>query len=77
MSVTGTSGCPVANQTVKTEISATGKKRIKVEPKEQTTGSDGTATFTISAKNKTGKATLKFVVKGVDAPAKVKVTVVK
>ena len=77
VSVTGTSGCPVANQTVKTEISSTGKKRIKVEPKEQTTGSEGTATFTISAKNKTGKATLKFVVKGVDAPAKVKVTVVK
>lgn len=77
VSVTGEDGCLVADQTVRAKIRSISKERIKVEPKEQITGPDGTVTFTIIAKNKTGKAMVKFKVKGKNMSAEVKVTVVK
>jgi len=64
VTVTGNSNCPVEGVTVMATISASGKKRVSVSPASQTTNEKGQATFTITAKKKTGKARITFQVAG-------------
>ena len=56
VTVTGDDNCPVEGETVTATIGASGKKRISVSPASQLTNENGQATFTITAKKKTGKA---------------------
>ena len=58
--ITGKDGCPVEGETVTATIGASGKKRISVSPASQSTNENGQATFTITAKKKTGKARVTF-----------------
>jgi len=60
VTVTGEEGCLVEGETVTATINAAGKKRISISPTSSTTDSDGQATFTITAKNKTGNARVTF-----------------
>jgi hypothetical protein len=77
VTVTGEDGCAVEGETVTATTTAAGRKVVKVSPESETTDIDGQVVFTIIAKNKTGKAAVKFKVKGVSTQAKVKVLVVK
>jgi hypothetical protein len=55
--------CPggvVAGETVTATINAVGKKRISISPESATTDPSGAATFTITAKKKTGSARVTF-----------------
>lgn len=55
--------CPggvVAGETVTATINAAGKKRIKISPASAITDPSGVATFTITAKKKTGNARVTF-----------------
>jgi len=60
VTVTGDGNCPVEGETVTATIGASGKKRISLSPASQTTNESGQATFTITAKKKTGKARVTF-----------------
>jgi len=77
VTVTSEDGCPVAGEMVKRKVNSAGTKFVKGSPESETTDIDGQVVFTIIAKNKTGKAAVKFKVKGVITQAKVKVLVVK
>ncbi|MBI5678449.1 MAG: hypothetical protein HZC52_08190, partial [Planctomycetes bacterium] len=60
VTVTGNGNCPVEGETVTATIGASGKKRISLSPASQTTNESGQATFTITARKKTGKARVTF-----------------
>ena len=60
VTVTGDAGCLVDGETVTATINSAGKKRISVSPTSDSTDEDGQATFTITAKNKTGNARVTF-----------------
>ena len=60
VTVTDGGGCPVADVKVSARIKGAGKKRIGISPSSETTDENGNAVFTITAKNKTGKAKVKF-----------------
>jgi len=63
VTVTGTvtgDACEVEGETVTATINAAGKKRISVSPTSGTTDASGAATFTITAKKKTGNARVTF-----------------
>jgi hypothetical protein len=64
VTVTGEADCPVKGETVTATIGASGKKRVSVSPTSQKTDENGQATFTITAKKKTGKARITFQVAG-------------
>lgn len=60
VTVTGNGNCPAEGETVTATIGASGKKRISLSPASQTTNESGQATFTITAKKKTGKVRITF-----------------
>ena len=60
VTVTGEDDCAVEGETVTATINAGGKKRISVSPTSATTDASGAATFTITAKKKTGNARVTF-----------------
>ncbi len=60
ITVTGEDGCPVEGEIITVRLNASAKKLISVSPAEQATGANGDATFTISAGNKAGNATVTF-----------------
>ncbi len=60
VTVTGEDDCAVEGETVTATINAAGKKRISVSPTSATTDASGAATFTITAKKKTGNARVTF-----------------
>ncbi len=60
VTVTGNGNCPAEGETVTASIGASGKKRISLSPASQTTNESGQATFTITARKKTGKAKVTF-----------------
>ena len=60
VTVTGADDCAVEGETVTATINAAGKKRISVSPTSATTDASGAATFTITAKKKTGNARVTF-----------------
>jgi len=60
VTVTGDAGCAVEDETVTATINSAGKKRISVSPTSDSTDENGQATFTITAKNKTGNARVTF-----------------
>jgi hypothetical protein len=64
VTVTGNGNCPMEGETVTATIGASGKKRISLSPASQTTNESGQATFTITAKKKTGKAKITFLAAG-------------
>ena len=59
VTLTGTGGCGVEGETVTAKVTK-GSKRISVSPASPVTDEDGEATFTITAKKKTGKAKVSF-----------------
>lgn len=75
VTVTGGNVCPVRGDTVTASVNSTGKNVISVSPTSAVTNTDGEATFTITAKNKAGNATVTF--KDSRLKTKVKVKVVK
>jgi len=77
VTVTGDNGCPVQGDTVTASVNSTGKNVISVSPISATTDASGEATFTITAKNKTGNATVTFKEGNSNLRTKVKVKVVK
>ncbi|HHT9113046.1 MAG: hypothetical protein HZA47_03880 [Planctomycetes bacterium] len=60
VTVTGDGNCLVEGETVTATVGASGKKRVSVSPTSQSTNENGQATFTITAKKKTGKARVTF-----------------
>ena len=70
VTVTGNGGCPVEGQKVKAIIRGT----IKISPKNANTDKNGEATFTITARGKTGKAMVTFKAGRLKAKVPVKVT---
>ncbi|MBI2471657.1 MAG: carboxypeptidase regulatory-like domain-containing protein [Planctomycetes bacterium] len=60
VTVTGEAGCLVDSETVTATINAAGKKRISVSPTSGSTDENGQASFTITAKKKTGNARVTF-----------------
>ncbi|HHT9135950.1 MAG TPA: hypothetical protein ACFYEK_01765 [Candidatus Wunengus sp. YC60] len=60
VTVTGEAGCLVDGETVTATINAAGKKRISVSPTSGSTDENGQASFTITAKKKTGNARVTF-----------------
>ena len=75
VTVTDGGGCPVADVKVSAKINAAGKKRIGISPSSKTTDENGKAAFTITAKEKTGKAKVTF--KAGCVTKQITVTVVK
>ena len=75
VTVTDGGGCPVADVQVSATIKGAGKKRIGISPSSKTTGENGNAVFTITAKEKTGRAKVTFKVGSVTE--QITVTVVK
>src|SRR3990172_6380725 len=75
VTVTDGGGCPVADVQVSATIKGAGKKRIGISPPSKTTGENGNAVFTITAKEKTGRAKVTFKVGSVTE--QITVTVVK
>lgn len=59
VTLTGEEGCPAMNKTVTAKIKK-GKRLIMVTPTSALTEVNGQATFTITAKNKTGRARVQF-----------------
>ena len=66
-------GCPPEEGELVTAKVETGRKRVSVSPQSATTNANGEATFTISAKKKTGKAKVKFRYENLKTTVKVKV----
>src|SRR3990172_3950748 len=75
VTVTDGGGCPVADVQVSATIKGAGKKRIGISPSSKTTGENGNAVFTITAKEMTGRAKVTFKVGSVTE--QITVTVVK
>src|SRR3989304_2434926 len=71
--VNGDEDCQVEGELVTTQLSAADKKRISISPTEQATDESGNATFTITAANKGGNATVKFKCSGKTTTLNVKV----
>ena len=63
----------VAGETVTATITAAGKKRISISPTSGKTDANGEATFTITAKKKTGNVRVTFKAGSVKKPITVKV----
>lgn len=54
-------GCPPEEgEVITAKVNRTGRKRISVSPQSATTNAQGEATFTITAKKKTGNAKVRF-----------------
>lgn len=60
VSVTGDGDCTVKGEKVTAKVDASGTKMVAVKPASAKTGEDGSATFTLKAKSKTGNATVTF-----------------
>ncbi len=60
VTVSGTDDCLVEGETVRAIMGKSGKNSIKVIPKNNQTDSHGQATFTVTAKNRTGRTKLTF-----------------
>jgi hypothetical protein len=60
VTVTGLDDCAVEGETVTATINPSGKKRISVLPTIASTDENGHATFTITARKKTGSARVTF-----------------
>lgn len=60
VTVTGDNGCAVEGETVTATINAAGKKCVSISPTSDSTDENGQATFTITAKKKTGNARVTF-----------------
>ena len=75
VTVTDGGSCPVADVKVSATIKGAGKKRIGISPSSETTDENGKAVFTITAKEKSGKAKVRFKTGGVTE--QITVTVVK
>ncbi|MEK7291111.1 MAG: carboxypeptidase regulatory-like domain-containing protein, partial [Planctomycetota bacterium] len=60
VTVTGTDGCYVENETVTATIDATSENYIAVSPASQATDANGQAIFTITALNNSGNAAVVF-----------------
>lgn len=73
VTATGKNNCPVEGVTVTATVNKSGSKRISVSPSSSVTDENGETTFTITAKNSTGRAVVKF--KTGDIKVKGKVTV--
>ena len=73
VTVTGVGSCAVEGETVTAKVT-TGSNRISVSPPSSVTDENGEATFTITAKNKTGKAQVSFKAGAVTEILTVKVT---
>lgn len=73
VTATGKNNCPVEGVTVTATVNKSGSKRISVSPSSSVTDENGETTFTITAKDMTGKAVVKF--KTGDIKVKGKVTV--
>lgn len=58
--ITGEDGCPVEGETVTAKIAPSGKRLISVSSTSKDTDISGEATFTITARKKTGKARITF-----------------
>jgi len=54
VTVTGDGDCEVKGEKVTAKVDASGKKMVSVKPASVKTGEDGSATFTLKAKSKTG-----------------------
>lgn len=67
-------GCPPEEGKIVTaKVNRVGKKRVSVSPQSATTNAHGEATFTITAKKKTGNAKVKYRYENVKTTVKVKV----
>ena len=75
VTVTGENGCPVEGDKVKAKIDKDGRDRIRVTPSSIKTDVKGEAIFKITAKNKTGDATVTFTDKNANLSTQVDVTV--
>lgn len=73
VTVTCDNGTPVAGTTVTATV-IKGKKRVSVLPTSEITDTNGQATFTIKAKNKTGNAKVRFEADGLRDSVSVKVS---
>ncbi|HHT9146898.1 MAG TPA: hypothetical protein ACFYD4_14685 [Candidatus Wunengus sp. YC61] len=58
--ITGEDGCPVEGETITANIAPSGKRFISISSTSRNTDANGEATFTITAKKKTGKARITF-----------------
>ncbi|MBM4067285.1 MAG: hypothetical protein FJ266_16895 [Planctomycetes bacterium] len=58
--ITGEDGCPVEGETITANIAPSGKRLISISSLSEITDTNGEATFTITAKKKTGKAKIAF-----------------
>ncbi|MBI2556058.1 MAG: hypothetical protein HYW13_01285 [Planctomycetes bacterium] len=75
VTVIGENDCPVEGDMIKAKTDKAGRGRIRVTPSSKRTDASGEAIFTITAKNKTGNATVTF--KDGSLSTQVSVTVVK
>lgn len=67
-------GCPLEEgEVITAKVNRSGRKRISVSPQSATTNAHGEATFTITAKKKTGNAKVKFRYENLKTAVKVKV----
>ncbi len=73
VTVTGDEGCAVEGETVTVTLTSASKKRVSVTPTSASTDASGQATFTITAKKKTGNARVTFKVGSVKKSITVKV----
>ncbi len=73
VTVTGEDGCPVEGEIITVQLNASAKKLISVSPAERISGVNGDATFTISAGNKAGNATVTFKCSGKTKALSVKI----
>ena len=62
--ITGKDGCPVEDETITANIAPSGKRFISISSTSRDTDANGEATFTITAKKKTGKAKITFQAEG-------------
>lgn len=60
VTVTCEDGTPLEGQTVTAKVNAAGKRRVSLSSSSATTDANGEATFTITAKKKTGNAKVTF-----------------
>ena len=60
MKVTGKDGCSVQGETVTAKIAPPGKRLISISSTSRDTDANGQAIFTITAKEKAGKARITF-----------------
>ena len=60
ITVTGDGSCEVKDEKITAKVDASGKKMVTVTPASVKTGEDGSATFKLKAKSKTGVTTVTF-----------------